>query len=140
MSEMVQIETPKVPVSWGELIDKITILVIKREEIRNPQALANVEKELQSLSAIAAPVFANFEQVRKIDATLLDVNRQLWHVEDALRLKEEQQNFDEKFIDLARSVYQLNDERARLKRQINDLLSSEFVEEKSYKGFTGIPG
>lgn len=139
MHQHINFSTPSTPISWGELIDKITILEIKQQEIKNPQALRNVEHELHTLSEIASPVMreiAYTEQLTQLKLKLREINQNLWGVEDALRLIEETQKFDDRFIQLARSVYHLNDQRAKIKREINVFLSSEFVEEKSYRGFS----
>lgn len=123
--------SPVVPVSWGELIDKITILEIKQERIVAPAARANVVKELRLLSEAAAPV-ATRDGVTAIKAELRSVNERLWGIEDEIRAKESESDFGEGFVRLARSVYKQNDERAALKRELNRLLDSELVEEKSY--------
>lgn len=124
-------ECPDVPVSWGELIDKVTILEIKAERIKRPQALANVEREHRLLHAIAAQVQGEVG-VAALTADLKHVNEQLWEIEDALREHEDATDFGLRFVELARSVYRLNDERAAIKRRINLLLGSELCEEKSY--------
>ena len=123
--------SPVVPVSWGELIDKITILEIKQERIVAPAARANVMKELRLLSDAAAPVAAR-DGVAALKAELRSVNERLWEIEDEIRAKEAKSDFSEGFVRLARSVYKQNDERAALKRELNRLLDSELVEEKSY--------
>ena len=123
-----------VPVAAGELIDKITILRLKAERLQRPEALANVSRELQALEAVlneASPALGVHAVLSLTDA-LQAINTQLWDVEDALRLLEAEQRFDQKFIRLARSVYQLNDQRAALKRQINEACGSSLLEEKSY--------
>jgi hypothetical protein len=120
--------TPHVPVSWGELLDKITILEIKLDRIGSP----NVRHELDLLLGIA-----KLESLMVVVGNLLyelrEVNLRLWEVEDAIRVKEAQGQFDDSFIELARSVYRLNDIRAHIKKSVNLLLDSELVEEKSYK-------
>jgi len=120
----------KVEVPLGDVVDKVTILEIKRAEIGSP----HVEREWATLreawSAAGMPPMESLPQYTR----LAQVNRALWDVEDALRLCEAAGNFDERFIALARSVYKLNDERASLKRSINRALHSELVEEKSYSG------
>jgi hypothetical protein len=126
--------TPHIPVSWGELIDKITILEIKSVEIADPAARANVGKELGLLREIAAAVETR-EDVRALKQALKAVNAGLWSIEDRIRDKERNGEFDGGFIDLARSVYKQNDERARIKRRINDILASDLVEEKSYRDY-----
>ena len=127
-------DTLLVPVAAGELIDKITILRLKTERLQRPEALANVGRELQALEAVlteAGPALGVDAMLTLTDA-LQAINTQLWDVEDALRLLEAEQRFDEEFIRLARSVYQLNDQRAALKRQINKACGSSLLEEKSY--------
>ena len=121
--------TPRVPVSWGELIDKITILEIKVEKLRAPEALANARRELALLSAELPPPQ---ESLSAMKADLAAVNRALWDIEDGIRAKEAAQSFDAGFVELARSVYHRNDERSRIKRAINQLLGSELIEEKQY--------
>ncbi len=122
--------TPQIPVSWGELIDKITILEIKAERLSSESARANVRRELEHLSAIAAK--AAHPKLASLKAALKHINETLWRIEDDIRDKEAKKNFDAGFVDLARSVYHNNDERGRLKAQINAVLGSEFVEEKQY--------
>ena len=123
--------SPFVPVSWGELIDKITILEIKQARIVATAARSNVVKELQFLSEAAAPVAAR-DGVAALKAELKAVNETLWEIEDEIRAREAEGDFGETFVQLARSVYKRNDERAALKRELNRLLQSELVEEKSY--------
>ena len=123
-----------VPVAAGELIDKITILRLKEERLQRQEALANVRRELQALEAVlneAVPALSTDEVIPLTDA-LQAINTQLWDVEDGLRLLEAEQRFDQEFVALARSVYQLNDQRAALKRQINETCGSSLLEEKSY--------
>lgn len=120
-----------IPVAPGELIDKITILEIKRRKITAPDKLENIEREHAALSQVAMaqlPVKA-FDDWR---AKLLSVNEQLWDVEEALRACEDGARFDLEFVELARSVYKLNDKRAGFKRAISELCGSDFLEEKSY--------
>ncbi|WP_207101096.1 DUF6165 family protein [Paracoccus shandongensis] len=120
---------PLAPVSWGELLDKITILEIKADRITDPAARANVARELALLRKIAAPVLPQPGLAPLMDG-LRRVNRALWEIEDAIRVHEAAARFDAGFIALARAVYQTNDERAALKRQVNALLRSDLVEEK----------
>jgi len=127
--------TPLIPISWGELIDKITILEIKQTHIKSQIALANINKELSYLNEIVENSTGVAELVSDLKRQLLDVNKRLWQVEDDIRDKELKQDFDIGFIELARRVYRLNDERAKLKKSINQVLNSELVEEKSYKDF-----
>jgi len=123
------------PVSYGELIDKITILEIKSQRIADPAKLANVRNELDLLNATWAAHPASKSDIRDERARLLAVNEALWEIEDEIRLKEKAQAFDAGFIELARSVYFRNDERAAVKREINVKLGSQLVEEKSYQDY-----
>ena len=124
-----------VPVSNGELIDKITILQIKSERLRNPDQLANVRRELAALQETRKRVAGDLATVERYAADIKRVNEALWDIEDAIRECDAQGDFGEGFIMLARSVYRRNDERARLKRAINIASGSRYVEEKSYKDF-----
>jgi hypothetical protein len=124
---------PLIPVSWGELIDKIAILEIKRARLGNKAALANVGRELEALSAIAAPVLADNETARQLMVRLKVLNEILWDIEISVRAKEAANRFDAEFVELARAIYKRNDERAALKRQLNLHLGSELIEEKNYK-------
>lgn len=123
-----------VPIAAGELLDKITILRLKAKRLQRPEALANVGRELEALQAIVndAGTSLSIDAVLTLTGNLQAINTQLWDVEDKLRLLEADQSFDAEFIALARSVYQLNDERAALKRQINEASGSSLMEEKSY--------
>ncbi|HEX8585279.1 MAG TPA: DUF6165 family protein [Allosphingosinicella sp.] len=123
--------TPNVPVSWGELLDKITILEIKEERIADPAARSNVRRELGLLRDIATLALEDPAATRLL-ATLRRINERLWDIEDDIRGKEAQADFGPDFIALARAVYKTNDQRAALKRELNGLLNSELVEEKSY--------
>ena len=125
--------TPLIPISWGELIDKITILEIKQAHIKSPTALININKELGYLNDILQNNTGVSELIKVFNQLLLDVNKRLWQGEDDIRDKELKQEFESGFIELARRVYRLNDERAKLKKSINQALNSELVEEKSYK-------
>ena len=118
-----------VPVSVGELFDKITILQIKNERITNLEALRNIERELRALETICNELI-NIDP--ELIAQLKLVNIEIWEVEDELRLFEKEQLFDERFVNVARSVYMFNDKRASIKRRINKLYNSEIKEEKSY--------
>jgi len=113
-----------VEVSKGELIDKITILEIKSEKITDPEKLKNVRYELETLRKSEFPTL--------IKKDLVDINRQLWEVEDDLRALEKVGKFDDEFVQKARSVYKLNDERSRLKKNINIEEGSRVIEEKSH--------
>jgi hypothetical protein len=118
----------KVEVSNGEVVDKITILKIKLDKIKDYDKLQNVKKEYRILS----PYMESFK-VRREFENLYAINLLLWEVEDDIREKEKIEEFDEEFISLARKVYRLNDERARIKKTINEKTGSELIEEKSYK-------
>ena len=122
---------PLVEVSWGELIDKITILEIKERRLSSPGAVANVQRELAILRAVVRGV-GPAEKLAALKAQLTTVNEALWQIEDRIRAKEAANTFDAEFIDLARSVYRNNDRRSALKREINLLLKSAIVEEKQY--------
>ena len=122
---------PVVEVSWGELVDKLTILEIKSQRLTAPEAVANVRRELGVVTdvlraIVQPPEFADLKQ------RLTAVNERLWEIEDRIRAKEAQRAFDGEFVALARSVYLNNDERSALKRDINRLLKSDLVEEKQY--------
>ena len=129
------IATPHVPVSWGELIDKITILEIKAARLTSATALQNVRNELAQLTEKTLPLGDMAQQVAPLKADLTRVNEALWEIEDKIRDKEAAKAFDAAFIELARSVYVTNDQRAALKRRINQLLASELVEEKGYAAY-----
>ena len=123
------------PVSYGELIDKMTILQIKLQEIKDEAKLANVRNELELLDATWKNDKASDTYIAEETARLLAVNQRLWKIEDDIRMKERAQAFDQEFIQLARSVYIENDERAAIKREINMKLGSTLVEEKSYQDY-----
>ncbi|MCC4587037.1 hypothetical protein JWH11_14355 [Xanthomonas melonis] len=124
-----------VPVSFGELLDKIAILQIKSERMSDAAKLTNVRNELSALenSWMAHPAAGH--DIVRLRAELKAVNERLWVIEDDIRLKEQAQTFDDTFVQLARSVYIENDERARIKKQINLALGSSYVEEKSYQDY-----
>jgi hypothetical protein len=125
----------KVPISPGELLDKITILRIKSQRMSDPAKVSNVRLELRALEEIwSASVYAEFDVDADVSA-LLSVNERLWVIEDDIRDKERAQAFDADFIRLARAVYFENDERAAIKRRINTKLGSAIVEEKSYRDY-----
>ena len=127
-------KTPFIPISWGELLDKISILEIKILKITSMNARQNIAKELKYLSDIANLNNTTLE-IQTLKNQLKEVNLKLWDVEDRIREKESVSEFDKVFIELARSVYRLNDVRAKTKQSINLILQSELVEEKSYKDF-----
>lgn len=124
-----------VPVSHGELIDKITILEIKTAHMRDAGKLANVRAELDLLNTNWRANAASKIDIVAERARLKAVNEALWDIEDRIRLKEKAQAFDAEFVELARSVYFRNDERAAIKRAINVKLGSQLVEEKSYESY-----
>ena len=124
--------SPQVPISWGEFFDKITILQVKLENLTSKNALENVEQELKKLQSILTQNGPKTMETIQLEGELRQINQQLWGIEDKIRDKERTNSFDDGFIQLARSVYITNDERSRIKRKINDLLGSELVEEKSY--------
>lgn len=128
-------EIPAVPTSWGEVVDKITILEIKKKNMTEERALLNVEKELAMLSGMVENAIADDPVLSDMKRELLEINSRLWVIEDRIREKEADRAFDAEFIELARSVYRTNDLRAAVKRRINIHLSSEILEEKSYKPY-----
>jgi len=119
----------KIEVSVGEIVDKLTILALKKKYITNENQLENIQKEYLYLLDV---VFMQLNVSKQDYNNLLAINEELWHIEDDIRNKERAQEFDEIFIELARAVYITNDERATAKRRINEYYGSEFVEEKSY--------
>ena len=124
----------QVEISIGELFDKLTILEIKIDKINDPTKLENVTKEWNALnekSMDILSIFADSVLFKKIDQ-LKNVNEELWWVEDSIRENEKKQIFDKEFVELARAVYKLNDERSEIKKQINLLTKSNIIEEKSY--------
>ncbi len=125
----------KVPISPGELLDKITILRIKSQRMSDPVKVSNVRLELRALEATwNNSDYAKIDIAADIDAPLR-VNERLWVIEDDIRDKERAQAFDAEFIRLARAVYFENDERAAIKRRINSVLGSSIIEEKSYRDY-----
>lgn len=127
-------ETILVPISPGELIDKITILRIKSKRMTDPQKLANVRHELELLEKTWKEALGA-DDVSAEERALEEVNARLWVIEDDIRDKEAARAFDARFIELARAVYIENDERAAIKKRINTRLGSRIVEEKSYKNY-----
>lgn len=125
----------QVPVSFGELLDKIAILQIKSERMKDEAKLANVRKELAALERTWMAHPAAGHDIVRLRADLKAVNERLWEIEDDIRVKEKRQEFDADFIRLARAVYFENDERARIKKDINLALGSAYVEEKSYEDY-----
>lgn len=124
----------KIEVSNGEIVDKMTILELKLDKIENRTQLDNIAKEWAVLNDCVMHLFQIYGDpflYKKVD-DLSEINSQLWDVEDWIRECESEQRFDKEFVELARSVYKLNDQRAQLKKDINILTKSNFVEEKSY--------
>ena len=120
-------------ISAGELIDKITILEIKKEKISNKEKLVEVNKELISLNKTLKKSINDESKILSFKNDLKNINLKLWDIEDGKRLAEKNNQFDEKFIELARSVYKFNDERAKIKLAINNALGSNIKEVKSYE-------
>ncbi len=125
-----------VPISWGELVDKITILEIKMDRIHDEEKLKNIAKELRTLKTVFDQGCEDTEKIKQVKSMLRAVNEQLWDIEDDIRKCEKEKDFSQRFIDLARSVYMSNDQRAALKREINTILKSELFEEKSYEDYS----
>jgi hypothetical protein len=125
-----------VPVSFGELIDKITILEIKSERMEDGEKVANVRHELALLEETWSDVAEKSADISNARSRLKAVNESLWEIEDKIRVKESRRTFDDEFIELARAVYVTNDQRANIKKEINLALGSELVEEKSYQDYT----
>ena len=126
----------KVEVSTGELVDKLSILEIKLLNIKDKEKIKNVYKELETLN----PYFQDLLDIygikmKNLYTKISNINKALWDIEDAIRDKEKAEEFDEEFVELARSVYITNDQRAAVKKEINLLTKSELVEEKSYSDY-----
>ncbi len=128
-----------IPISFGELIDKITILEIKAQKIEDQAKLVNVQAELTALSEIWTGCEQYKTDISELHNALKSVNESLWDIEDQIRIMESRGKFEDEFIALARSVYIRNDERARLKKSINQRLGSDIEEEKSYADYTRNP-
>ena len=126
-------KAPEIPVSWGEVIDKITILEIKTVRLKNAAARANVGRELSLLREKVHPQIAARADIQALVAGLKAVNEALWDIENLIRDKESKAEFGADFVTLARSVYKRNDERAAIKNDINRLLGSDIIEEKCYQ-------
>ena len=125
-----------VPVSFGELIDKITILEIKSERMDDAEKVANVRHELALLEKTWSDVAEKSADVSNARSRLKAVNESLWEIEDEIRVKESRRTFDDEFVELARAVYVTNDQRANIKKEINLALGSELIEEKSYQDYS----
>ena len=124
-----------IPASSGELIDKITILKIKKKKISNKTKLKNINNELNLLNDIYKKSFGKGKKIILYEEQLLNINKKLWVIEDKIRFEESKKNFGKEFVDLARQVYLNNDERSKIKKKINKLPGSHIVEEKSYKSY-----
>lgn len=124
----------KIEVSNGEIIDKLTILIIKINEIRDLKKLENIKKEYNILKEHSQKITNSYE-IEDLKTELLRVNSKLWEIEDKLRHLEKAKNFNEEFIELARSVYYTNDKRSEIKKKINIITNSGVIEEKSYQKY-----
>ena len=120
-------------ISAGELVDKVTILEIKQAKISDMEKLNIINKELLSLNSTMKKFIPDHSKIKHLISELKEVNLKLWDIEDGKREAEKNNNFDEKFIELARNVYKFNDKRAKIKLSINNLLGSNIKEVKSYK-------
>lgn len=125
-----------IPISPGELLDKITILRIKSERINDAAKLANVRKELDMLDKIWSDSVNLDDTIEQLTKELTSINEALWDIEDDIRDEEREKRFGDRFVELARSVYVTNDKRAEAKKKINLHLGSEIIEEKSYQDYT----
>ena len=124
-----------IPVSLGELLDKISILEIKKKKIQNESKLKNIKKELIGLRNVLDKLNIDLSQTDDLYKDLYEINLSLWEIEDSIRVLEKNKDFEKQFIDLARSVYITNDKRFEVKNEINKLFNSEYVEEKSYEDY-----
>jgi hypothetical protein len=129
----------KIEVSNGEIIDKLTILEIKLDQIKDQEKLVNIQKEYDYLKEIVDQIYTASdsvaEELQVLHTDLLNVNKTLWNIEDFIREHERAENFGSDFVELARSVYYTNDDRSDVKKKINVLTGSLFVEEKSYEAY-----
>jgi transcriptional regulator of nitric oxide reductase len=124
-----------IPISPGELLDKITILQIKSERISDATKVANVRTELGMLEQVWSDAVGDDEQIRALSGELKSINEALWEIEDDIRDEERNKRFGDRFIELARAVYVTNDDRANAKKKVNLHLNSSIVEEKSYQDY-----
>jgi 3-methyladenine DNA glycosylase/8-oxoguanine DNA glycosylase len=139
LSQIAFSEITKIPIMIengpGELIDRITILEIKLENIRDQAKLVNIRHEYELSLATLRKEIAETAELTRLTAELKAVNAELWRIEDEIRTQERAGTFGETFVAIARSVYRTNDRRAAIKRKINDLFESKIVEEKSYEAY-----
>jgi uncharacterized protein YukE len=126
----------QVPVSPGEVLDKITILEIKSERMTDPGKVANVRRELALLQEVWSSNIRDSETIQDLHAQLKEINEALWEIEDDIRDKERAREFDNRFIELARAVYVTNDRRSQVKKELNLHLGSDIIEEKSYQDYS----
>tara|TARA_B100001939_G_C16774256_1_gene544021 strand:- start:122 stop:508 length:387 start_codon:yes stop_codon:yes gene_type:complete len=124
-----------IPVSLGELLDKISILEIKNKKILNESKLSNIKKELSGLKNVLKELDINMSKANDLYEDLYKINLSLWEIEDSIRLLEKNESFGKDFVKLARSVYITNDKRFEVKNKINKLFQSQYIEEKSYEDY-----
>jgi len=124
-----------IPISLGELLDKISILEIKNKKILDESKILNIKKELNGLKKVLDELNINLSETNSLYNKLYKINLTLWEIEDSIRVLEKNEDFGEKFIELARAVYITNDQRFEVKNDINKLFNSEYVEEKSYEDY-----
>ncbi len=122
----------EIPISCGELVDKLSILEIKKTEIKDEKKLKQVINEYEALEKIYKKIFSNFDQIEDFYKELLVINKELWEIEDELRKIEKEKKFDKKFVKHARNVYKTNDRRFAIKATINEMFDSEIKEQKEY--------
>ena len=126
----------EIPVSFGELIDKLTILEIKKSKITNKEKLKKIQLEYELLNKKYQTILNDRKELQVFYEALLKVNNKLWEIEDKIRIFENNKEFNEEFIDLARSVYKSNDERFAIKNEINKTFDSEIQEQKEYENYS----
>jgi hypothetical protein len=124
----------KIPISNGELLDKFSILELKYNKIIDPDKINNIKNEISYLRDICYNIINSYN-ITNLYYELKQVNEVLWNIEDNIRIKENKQEFDNEFIELARNVYKTNDKRANIKKTINEISGSEIIEEKSYEKY-----
>ena len=126
----------EIPVSFGELVDKLTILEIKKSKITNNEKLKNIQVEFELLNKKYQTILNDTKELQVFYDALLKVNNKLWEIEDKIRILENNKEFNKEFIDLARSVYKSNDERFAIKNKINKTFDSEIQEQKEYENYS----